>query len=315
MAKKDILLIDGENILHQSFHRFENLKSTDGRPSGAIFGFFKSLHMYITRFDPDDVYITFDNGHSTVRTNLLPNYKSHRKNIAVDYESLQEQKKQIRQLLKHLRIKYIFDKYNINNYEGDDFLAYLAITQFDNDKVTLISSDKDFNQLISKNLKIMNPRKDEIIRENNCKEIYGYSPSETVDYLSLVGDTSDDIPGFDGIGPVRARKFLDTFGSIDNFLNTDIRELMDKLSPKDPMLKMKVDPKVVKEMEKVRKRNQKLIDLRWFVEHNKMIELPLYNKSKKEINLKKFKEICITYSLSSFMTKNFMDIFEQFNKK
>lgn len=315
MAKKNILLIDGENILHQSFHKFENLKSTDGRPSGAIFGFFKSLHMYITRFDPDDVYITFDNGHSTVRTNLLPNYKSHRKNIAIDYESLQEQKKQIRQLLKYLRIKYIFDKYNINNYEGDDFLAYLAITKFDNDKVTLISSDKDFNQLISKNLKIMNPRKEEIIRESNCKEIYGYSPSETVDYLSLVGDTSDDIPGFDGIGPVRARKFLDTFGSIDNFLNTDIRELMDKLSPKDPMLKMKVDPKVVKEMEKVRKRNQKLIDLHWFVEHNKMVELPLYNKSKKDINLKKFKEICITYSLSSFMTKNFMDIFEQLNKK
>ena len=316
MAKKNILLIDGENILHQSFHKFENLKSTDGRPSGAIFGFFKSLHMYLTRFDPDDVYITFDNGHSTVRTNLLPHYKSHRKNIAVDYESLQEQKKQIRQLLKCLRIKYIFDKYNINNYAGDVFLAYLAIKKFDKDKVTLISSDKDFNQLINKDLKIMNPRKEEIIRESNCKEIYGYTPQETVDYLSLVGDSSDDIPGFPGIGPVKARKFLDLFGSIDNFLNDDINKYLNKDTSKNPLLKFKVDNKFIMAMTEVKKRNTKLIDLRWFVDNVKMVDLPLYNRDKeKPINLKKFKEICITYSLSSFMTNNFIGIFENLHKK
>ena len=314
MAKKNILLIDGENILHQSFHKFENLKSTDGRPSGAIFGFFKSLHMYFTRFNPDDVYITFDNGHSTVRTNLLPNYKSHRKNIAVDYESLQEQKKQIRQLLKCLRIKYIYDKYNINNYEGDDFLAYLAIKKFSQDKVTIISSDKDFNQLICKDLKIMNPRKDEIVRENNCMELYGYTPAETVDYLSLVGDNSDDIPGFPGIGPVKARKFLDLYGSIDNFLKSDHSSYFGE-GNKNPLLKMKLDNKAIKEMEKVRKRNQKLIDLHWFVDNVKMVKLPLYNKDpKKEMDLKKFKEICITYSLSSFMTKTFIEVFENLKK-
>ena len=92
MSKKTILLIDGENILHQSFHKFEKLKSTDGKPSGAIFGFFKSLHMYLTRFEPDEVYVSFDNGHSPVRMELLPNYKGHRKNLSVDYESLQNQK-------------------------------------------------------------------------------------------------------------------------------------------------------------------------------------------------------------------------------
>lgn len=79
MSKKTVLLIDGENILHQSFHKFEKLKSTDGKPSGAIFGFFKSLHMYLTRFKPNEVVITFDNGHSPVRDKLLPNYKGHRK--------------------------------------------------------------------------------------------------------------------------------------------------------------------------------------------------------------------------------------------
>src|SRR5574344_1457125 len=92
---KHILLVDGENILHQSFHKFEKLKSTYGKPSGAIFGFFKSLHMYVNRFDPDELYISFDNGHSTIRDELTPNYKGHRKNISVDYESLQSQKSEI----------------------------------------------------------------------------------------------------------------------------------------------------------------------------------------------------------------------------
>ena len=103
MSKKTVLLIDGENILHQSFHKFEKLKSTDGKPSGAIFGFFKSLHMYLTRFKPNEVVITFDNGHSPVRDKLLPNYKGHRKNISVDYESLQIQKAIIMKILGMLR--------------------------------------------------------------------------------------------------------------------------------------------------------------------------------------------------------------------
>ena len=67
MSKKTVLLIDGENILHQSFHKFEKLKSTDGKPSGAIFGFFKSLHMYLTRFKPNEVVITYKKKKSPVR--------------------------------------------------------------------------------------------------------------------------------------------------------------------------------------------------------------------------------------------------------
>lgn len=141
MSKKTILLIDGENILHQSFHKFEKLKSTDGKPSGAIFGFFKSLHMYITRFEPDGVYISFDNGHSPVRTKLLPNYKGHRKNISIDYESLQKQKAIIMKMLGMLRINYIFDKKKSTVYEGDDFLAYLAIKKFQSEKMILQYKD------------------------------------------------------------------------------------------------------------------------------------------------------------------------------
>lgn len=284
--KKTVLLIDGENILHQSFHKFEKLKSTDGKPSGAIFGFFKSLHMYLTGFEPDEVYISFDNGHSPVRMKLLPNYKGHRKNISVDYESLQSQKAIIMKMLGMLRINYIFDKNNNTLYEGDDFLAYLAIKKFQSEKIILISSDKDFNQLLNKNLRIYNPRKDEIIRLENCKDLFGYHANETVEYLAMVGDISDDISGFPGIGPVKARKILDE-GRIEKFIAQSKN----------------------KEYLKIWRRNEQLIDLFWFVRNIPLEKLPL--KSKKKFKYDKFKKVCIEYSLSSFLTDQFIQPFKE----
>lgn len=287
MSKKTILLVDGCNLLHQSFHKFEKLKSTDGKPSGAIFGFFKSLHMYLTRFEPDDVVITFDNGHSPVRMELLPNYKGHRKNISVDYESLQNQKAIIMKILGMLRIPYIFDKRNKTQYEGDDFLAYLVINTYRAEKVILVSSDKDFNQLLNKNVRILNPRKDETIRVDNCKELFGYHSHETVQYLAMVGDTSDDIPGFNGIGPVKARKILDEYGTIYKFL----------------------EAKPNKEYQEAWDRNRKLIDLFWFVGNVPLDKMPI--KRKKTFKYEKFKELCIEYSLASFLTNEFIKPFKK----
>lgn len=288
--KKLILLVDGENILHQSFYKFEKLKSTDGKPSGAIFGFFKSLHMYLTRFEPDEVYISFDNGHSPVRTKLLPNYKGHRKNISIDYESLQKQKAIIMKMLGMLRINYILDKKKSTVYEGDDFLAYLAIKKFQSEKMILISSDKDFNQLLSNNLRIYNPRKEEMIRMDNCKELFGYHSHETVEYLAMVGDTSDDIPGFKGIGPVTARKILAEYKSIYKYL----------------------EAKPNKEYQEAWERNRKLIDLFWFVGNVPLDKLPL--KRKKTFNYDKFRKLCIEYSLASFLTKEFIKPFKELSE-
>ena len=295
MARKRVLLIDGENILHQSFHKFEKLRSTDGKPSGAIFGFFKSLHMYLERFNPDDVYITFDNGHSPLRDKLLPNYKGHRKNISYDRESLIKQKMIILKILRYLRIKYLFDKYKSSEYEGDDFLAYLYFKVLSKEwLITIVSSDKDFNQLLTNDrVKIFNPRKEEYVRQINCKELFGYTPYETVDYLSLVGDSSDDIPGVPGIGPVKARKFLDQWGSISNYIKTN-QEVSDKFI-------------------EIVTRNRQLIDLKWFIDNNKLSStsniLKIYTRGK--INYDKFREICIEYSFNSFLTDIFIEPFKK----
>ena len=295
MARKRVLLVDGNNILHQSFHKFEKLKSTDGKPSGAIFGFFKSLHMYLDRFQPDDVYITFDNGHSPLRDKLLPEYKEHRQNISYDRESLFAQKAVIMKILRMLRIKYLFDKNNSTGFEGDDLLAYLYFKKISKEcLVTIVSSDKDFNQLLTTDrVKIFNPRKEEYVRQTNCESLFGYTPYETVDYLSLVGDSSDDIPGFPGIGPVKARKFLDKWQSIAKYL-----ELND-------------DDK----MRKVYERNKQLIDLKWFVDNHKLdLDQVLKTYTRRKINYEKFREVCIEYSFNSFMTDIFIEPFKKLSK-
>ena len=295
MARKRVLLVDGNNILHQSFHKFEKLKSTDGKPSGAIFGFFKSLHMYIDRFQPDDVYITFDNGHSPLRDKLLPEYKEHRQNISYDRESLFAQKAVIMKILRMLRIKYLFDKNNSTVFEGDDLLAYIYFKKISKEcLVTIVSSDKDFNQLLTTDrVKIFNPRKEEYVRQTNCESLFGYTPYETVDYLSLVGDSSDDIPGFPGIGPVKARKFLDKWHSIAKYLE------------------LNADAK----MKEVYERNRQLIDLKWFVDNHSLdLDKVLKTYTRRKINYEKFREVCIEYSFNSFMTDIFIEPFKKLLK-
>lgn len=289
--KKILLLVDGENILHQSFHKFERLRSTDGKPSGAIFGFFKSLHMYLTRFEPDEVIISFDNGHSPFRVELNPNYKIHRKDISYDRESLQAQKGIILSILCMLRVSYIFDKGKTTNYEGDDFLAKLAIEKSKVGRVILVSSDKDFNQLlINKKIKIYNPRKESYVSYRNCSEIFGYTPEETIPYLCMVGDTSDDIPGIKGIGPVKAKKILEEHPDFWTYVQT-----------------------LPKEQQDILHRNRKLIDLHYFIATFPDVVIPLKTYKSKDIKLKKFKEICIEYSFSSFMTNEFMNPFNKLN--
>lgn len=296
--KNNYLLVDGEGLLYQSFHKFKNLKTSSGLYSGAVFGFFKSLRNYLYRFNPDDVYVVFDNGHSKYRTDVLKTYKAHRKKFDVDYKTLNKQKAVILKFLKILRIKYVFDKDKEFNYEGDDYIAYLVLKYLPKkSKIVIVTADKDFNQLLKgMQVKIYNPRKDTIIYEKTCMPLFGYKAKETVDYLSLVGDTSDDIPGYSSLGPIKTRKFLNTYGSIEKYLNQD------QCLP---------DDKDHKKMRECWNTNRKLIDLKWFCNN-----YPLEKEKlpcvfiKKPINYKKFNLLVEKYQLNSFKDKLFTKVFD-----
>lgn len=288
-----LLLIDGEALLHRAFHKFEKFKSTDGIPSGAIYGFMKSLSAYVFRFDPTHLLITFDNGKSKYRTEILPGYKEHRKSIAMDYESFWRQKRTIMRILRCMGIPYIFDKDFRNNYEADDYIAWVCHTY--PDKVLIISSDKDFNQLLSNRVKIFNPSKDKLVTMVNCKEEFGYSSQQTVDYLSLVGDSSDDIPGYRGIGPKKAVEFLDKYGSIFNMLS------------KWDQLDIKLDRDTLQEVYSI---NMRMIDLKWFIKTHRLTEKEIPQTIHKK-NKEKLRKLFIKYSFNSFLTEEFEKPFKK----
>lgn len=289
---KLLLLVDGENLLHRSYHKFLGFKSKRGEPSGAIYGFFKSLHSLIFRFQPTSVLVTFDNGRSKYRMDVLPEYKGSRKKLGMDYESLQKQKKVIRKILKHLNTPTVFDKKFEMNYEGDDYIA-LAAHRF-HGKVVIVSSDKDFAQLISERVKQFNPSKDELVTMHNCKDIMEFAPCECVDYLSLLGDKSDNIPGYPGIGPVKARQFLNQYKSIAYFMNNDIQDS-----------KFNRD-----QLGKVWSTNRMLIDLRYFIKEHPISKVPVVSSKTNAINNKKLIVIFDKYSLTSFQSSEFIKPFK-----
>lgn len=295
---KSLMIVDGSNLAHRSYQKFLNLKS-GGIPTGLIYGFTRLLQGYILRFRPSYVIVTFDtkqSKESNFRLGLLGGYKIHREEekhqLRIDYEDFNAQLAVVKKLLRYLNIPIVWDRRGLG-HESDDYIAHFAWQH--PGKVIIISSDKDFCQLIDKNIKVFNPFKEEIIRPENCKDIMGYSPEECIDYLCLVGDKSDDIPGYKGIGPVKARKFLDEFGSIENFLSKngqfsgiDNEGLADLYS-----------------------RNVELISLKLALEHHPLKKIPILYNKRNQIQDRKVKEIFLEYSFHSFLTKDFMKAFNK----
>lgn len=292
------MIVDGSNLAHRSYQKFLNLKS-GGIPTGLIYGFMRLLQGYILRFRPTYVIVTFDtkqSKESNFRLGLLGNYKIHREEdkhkLRIDYEDFNSQLAVVKKLLKYLNIPVVWDRKGLG-HESDDYIAYFAKKH--PGKVVIVSSDKDFCQLIDNRVKIFNPFKEAIIRTDNCRDIMGYSPEECIDYLCLVGDKSDDIPGYGGMGPVKTRKFLDEWGSIENFLS------------KNGQFKG-IDNEGLADLYS---RNKELISLELAIKHHPFKKIPLRYSPENKVQDRKVKTLFLEYSFHSFMTKDFMKAFNK----
>lgn len=287
--KNKILIIDGQNILHRAYHQYKSMRDEFGRITSMVFGFPYILHSLINLHRPNRVYVAFDGGRHKRRLEILPGYKNRVKRDDFDYENFITQKEDVVKLITALGI----DIYQKKGYEADDFIYLLARKHSRNSQVVIVSTDKDFVQLINPNISIWNPFKNERITHLNCEKIMGYTPEQCVDYLSLVGDTSDCIPGYKGIGPKTALKFLNEEGSIDNFLNNDKNS--------------KIDKNVLKELYKV---NKELIDIKYFVRKNK-IKLEHADLIPGKFNSKEVKLICADYSITKIQKPEVLAKFKQ----
>lgn len=299
---KMLLLIDGSNLAHRVFVKFERFIDKNGVKCGLTYGFLRILYQYVHRFDPGYVIVTFDtkeSKESNFRNKLLGSYKGHRKqhNLNFDYEEFNRQQKEVQKVLKYLNIPVIIDRKGLG-HESDDYIAWCTYehTAYPRNKVTIVSSDKDFCQLICSDVRVFNPAKEVLIGPYNCKEVMNYTPEECVDYLCLLGDKSDDIPGYFGIGEKRGRAFLDQFGSIEAFLDNPNSEFKG------------IDREG---LEDLYKRNKELIDFTVALKKHKIKRLPIVYHKSGTMNLESVKKIFDSHVFGSLYNKEFINQFKK----
>ena len=207
------LLVDGFNLAYRCFHALPELTRADGFPTGALHGWVKSLWKLIDLEQPETTLVFFDLGESEERVALLADYKAQRQPMP---DPLRQQIEPIKQLTRVMGLAGIEQA----GVESDDLLAAEAVrlAQQGHD-VVIVSSDKDFAQIVGDRIKIMlpppsaNPKLGwRLLDAAGVQEKFGVPPAQIAHYLALVGDTSDNIPGLDGVGPKTASKWLAEHG-------------------------------------------------------------------------------------------------------
>ncbi len=241
-----ILLFDGHSLAYRAFYGIPELTTRDGRPVNAIYGFLRVLLKTLREFPAAYAGVVFDAGGETHRHRLYPQYKATRKEIP---DELAAQLTPLEELLDALGIPVIYRE----GVEADDLLGAIARRAADRGLTALITtSDKDLAQLVDEKIALIRPAgrrptgEIELFDAERVIEKYGVPPERIVDYLALIGDSSDNIPGVPGVGPKTAAKLLYEFGDLDSVLqnadkvrNARVREAL-KTHAADAMLARKL---------------------------------------------------------------------------
>ncbi len=218
---KPIVLVDGSSYLYRAFHAMPSLANSKGDPTGAIYGVVNMLRRLLKEYDPQYMAVVFDAKGKTFRDDLYDKYKANRTAMP---DELVKQIEPIHEVIKALGLPLIM----ISGVEADDVIGSLAQEATKNGMQTLISTgDKDLAQLVNPHVTLVNTMTDTVLDPVSVKEKFGIPPELIIDYLALVGDTSDNIPGIPQVGPKTAVKWLLEYGSLDNIVKN-----ADKISGK-----------------------------------------------------------------------------------
>ncbi len=216
--KKPLVLVDGSSYLYRAFHAMPPLTNSKGFPTGAIYGVINMLRRLLKDYDPELIAIVFDAKGKTFRDDLYDKYKANRAEMPSD---LVKQIQPIHDVVRALGLPLIM----VEGVEADDVIGTLAVLAEKNCIPTLISTgDKDLAQLVNEYITLINTKPQNgnitisILNPSAVKEKFGIPPELIVDYLSLVGDTVDNVPGVPQVGPKTAVKWLLEYGSLDNII-------------------------------------------------------------------------------------------------
>lgn len=289
-----IVIIDGNNTLYRAHFSHLGL-DYKGKLVSAIYGMPQIVASIIKRLKPNDLYLCWDGKKSKRRLEICPDYKGKRKKFGFDYEQIIKQRLTCMRIFRCLGVKQVYSQ----NMEADDYI-YMLVRKFKKDPnnlIYIVSSDKDFHQLLCSNVKIWNDKEKRLITKNNLIKYFPYTPKQCVDYLSLVGDSSDNIKGYRGMGEKRTPTFLNDFASIENFLNS------------------KKEYKGVnkEKLQQLYLINKELIDLKYFYEKNikGKIKIEYYkNLESPKPKINTLRKICAKYNIKTFLKSNFINSYK-----
>jgi DNA polymerase-1 len=228
-----ILLIDASSLIYPAFHVMGELKTSTGFPTGAIYGYARTVLMLLREYPSQYVAVAFDSRGPTHRHEKFSEYKAHRP--AMD-EALAAQIPKIKELTDALKLK----KFEVPGYEADDIIAALVpLAAAQGLDVLIVSGDKDLLQLVGDGVRVLKPGRDvtrdlKILDSAGVQQYLGVRPDQVLDFLALVGDSVDNVPGVPGIGEKTAQKLLSQFPSLEALL-----ENLDKVEPKKLSEKLK----------------------------------------------------------------------------
>ena len=208
----DLILIDGSSYLFRAYYALPPLTNNQGLPTGAIYGVINMLKKLKAQYDCAHFAVIFDPKGKNFRHELYPDYKANRTAMP---DELRDQIAPLHAIIRAMGIPLIIEE----GVEADDVIGVFTRRAEKNDWHTLISTgDKDIAQLVSKNTTLINTMTNKMLDTKGVKEKFGVKPEQIIDYLALIGDSSDNIPGVQKVGPKTAVKWLDKYQSLDNII-------------------------------------------------------------------------------------------------
>ena len=207
-----LVLVDGSSYLYRAFHAMPSLSNSKGMPTGAAYGIMNMLRRLLADYDPSHLAVVFDAKGKTFRDDLYSEYKANRPPMP---DEMRQQLDAIRSLVKALGMPLL----EVPGVEADDVIGTLAKqgknSGFD---VTISTGDKDMAQLVNKSVTMVNTMDNSRLDPKGVEGKFGVSPEQMVDYLTLVGDAVDNVPGVPKVGPKTAVKWLKEYGSLDDVI-------------------------------------------------------------------------------------------------
>ena len=209
---KTLLLIDGSSYLYRAFHAMPDFRNKEGFPTGVIYGVLNMLQNTHRKYESTYSVCVFDAKGKTFRNDIFEEYKANRPKMPDD---LSIQIEPLHRAINAMGWPILIKK----GVEADDVIGTLAKkANEENISVTISTGDKDLAQLVNKNTSLVNTMTNEHLDADGVKAKFGVSPSLIIDYLTIIGDKADNIPGVDKVGPKTALKWLNEFNSLDNII-------------------------------------------------------------------------------------------------